>query len=244
MNKQSALTNAPAQAAPAPRFKYVNDGSYKSIERQLEKLATMFFGRSSAIGIAMDREDIVQELRISYLKARNSWKEDGGSRFSTYFQTCACRHFNHRILKEETERSELGMGSMSALIEKWGGGGDEDSGDIPHSVEMAMGTEESPQDSRERTQNMHARLARLSLDSRMVVMKLLIAERDRSNANLGDICLEMQITGSRLRAVRVEFLAEFDVKWMISQSQVEMAEAAEIARQAQAAQQAEVEART
>lgn len=189
--------------------KYANDGSYESIERQLEGLATKFFARAAAIGIAMDRDDVVQELRIAYLKSKSSWKPDGGARFSTYFQTCACRHFNDRISKEENERAKLGMGSMSALADKWGEEGD----DVPVGIEAAMGVEDAYEDAKIRIEEMKERLGKLSADGRLLVMRLLVAERDKADLKLSDICIAAQITGVRLKAVRAELRASFGVVW-------------------------------
>lgn len=189
--------------------KFANDGSYKSIERQLEGLASKFFARAVAIGIAMDRDDVVQELRVAYLKALSNWKPDGGARFSTYFQTCACRHFNDRISKEETERAKLGMGSMSALADKWGEEGD----DAPAGIEASMGVEDAHEDARIRVEEMRERLAALSPDGRLLVMRLLVAERDKADLKLSDICVAAGIAGARLKAVRAEIRASFGVVW-------------------------------
>lgn len=191
--------------------KFANDGSYESIERQLKGLAGKFFSRAQAIGIAMDFEDVVQELNIAYLKARGGWKVEGGARFSTFFQTCACRHFNHRIAKEEAERANLGMGSMSALIDKWGAG---DDGDMPSSIEAAMGDEdESPEDARERRQETSARIAELSSSARRIVLALVVAERDRTDLRLRDACKLAGIEGRPLQAVKAEIVAKFGVSW-------------------------------
>jgi len=189
--------------------KFANDGSYESIERQLEGLASKFFARAVAIGIAMDRDDVVQELRIAYLKSKSSWKPDGGARFSTYFQTCACRHFNDRISKEETERAKLGMGSMSALAEKWGDDGD----DVPAGIEASMGVEDAHEEAKIRIEEMRERLSKLSPDGRTLVLKLLMAERDKADLKLSDICVAVGIQGARLKAVRAEIRASFGVVW-------------------------------
>lgn len=198
-------------AAAPSKPKFANDGSYESISRQLKGLAGKFFSRAQAIGIAMDFEDVVQELNIAYLRARAGWRVEGGARFSTFFQTCACRHFNHYIAKEEAERANLGMGSMSALIDKWGAG---DDGDMPASIEAAMGDEdESPEDARERRQETSARIAQLSSSARRIVLALVVAERDRTNLRLRDACKLAGIEGRPLQAVKAELVAKFGVSW-------------------------------
>ena len=194
---------------PTPKRRFANDGSYESIERQLKGLALKFFGRVMAIGIAMSLEDVEQELSIAYVKAKAAWKPDGGARFTTYFQTVACRHFNACILKEETERAHLGMGSVSALTDKWGMGDDEAEDALEHSAEQ----EDSREDSMIRLEEMRERIAKLSPDARRLVAMLLRAEGTCTDVTLKTLCAGMQIEGPRLKAVKAELNANFGVTW-------------------------------
>ena len=191
--------------------KFANDGSYESIQRQLEGMASKFFARVSAIGIAMDRDDVVQELRICYLKTRSTWKPDGGARFSTYFQTCAWRHLNTRIAKEEAERAQFGMHSYQGLDS--GASGERAADGLLDRMEANGETEDSIEDARIRIDEMRERMAALSSDGRLLVVKLLVAERNKVDLKLSEICVNAQITGDRLKAVRAELRGSFGVVW-------------------------------
>lgn len=199
------MTDATKTAKP----RFANDGSYESIRLQVKKLAHLFYGRARAIGIAMDIEDVEQEINFAYVKARGAWRPEGGARFSTYFQTVACRHFNDRIRKEENERANLGMGSMSALADKWGMGDEDESS----TIEAAQGIEDSREDSLVQIEEMRERLSRLTPDARRLVALLLKAEGTCQDVTLKGLCTHLAIEGARLRSIKAELNAHFGVTW-------------------------------
>lgn len=193
--------------------RFANDGSLESVEGMLRKLAAKCFARVSAMGLGMDYDDVLQEMRLSYVKAKATWnpnKEVNGRKtlFVTYCQTACQNNFNIAIKKMERERREFGMFSYDAIQ-------DDDGELITGGVDMVGEDNVRPEYDLERRQAMNAAFSRLSPSARRLVTELLRYEAMdlKTEPRLGDIARMCQITGEELRRVKLEILKVYGVHW-------------------------------
>lgn len=105
-----------------------DDTSYQSVSRLLQKLAGKCYLRVAALGIGMTYDDVLQEMNLSYVQARERWDPEGNSRFSTYLTTACYNNFNGRIYRRECERRHLGMVNLSDMRSP--DRGDDEAGDL------------------------------------------------------------------------------------------------------------------
>lgn len=115
--------------------KFANDGSYKSVENLLYKVAYRCFGRVQAMGVGMTFDDVLQEMNLSYVIAREQWDSERGVLFSTYLTTACYRNFNERIRRAEVERRNLGLVNFTDMRPR-GCAGDDDGLDILESIDI------------------------------------------------------------------------------------------------------------
>lgn len=95
---------------------FANDGSYESVRLQLHRLAMKCLGRLQAQGVtAFTFDDVLQEMNLTYVKARSKWNPDAGVRFITYLTTACYNNFNDRVKKSVDERANLGMINFSDM---------------------------------------------------------------------------------------------------------------------------------
>lgn len=94
---------------------FTNDGSYESVERLLRSLAYKIMPRVQAIGASMDDDDVLQELHIAYLRAKETFDPSKGILFSSYMTTCCYRAINEVLRRSEVERRHLGLVRISEL---------------------------------------------------------------------------------------------------------------------------------
>lgn len=109
---------------------FANDASYESVRRLLHRTAIKCFARVSAMGLGMTFDDVLQEMNLSYVLARDAWDPKAGVRFTTYLVTCCYRNFNNRIAKPERERRLLGMVNMTDMRPRGSGHTDDDEQDL------------------------------------------------------------------------------------------------------------------
>lgn len=117
-------------ALPRPRketnLQFANDGSYKSVELLLFKLAMKCFARAQAMGVSMTFDDVHQEMNVSYVLAKNTWNPERGVLFNTYMTTCCYRNFNELMRRMGLERQRLGLVNMSDMKSVSHGESDDD----------------------------------------------------------------------------------------------------------------------
>lgn len=95
---------------------FANDGSYESVRLQLHRLAMKCLGRLQAQGVTtFTFDDVLQEMNLTYVKARSKWNPDAGVRFITYLTTACYNNFNDRVKKPVDERANLGMVNFSDM---------------------------------------------------------------------------------------------------------------------------------
>lgn len=134
----SAAIQVTAAACAADKFtpreendKFANDASYESVRRLLAKLAGKCFTRVQAMGgLGMTLDDVMQEMNLSYLQARDNWKPDQGTKFSSYLVNCCYWNFNGRISRREKERRLIGMVNMSDMRPGGSARSDDDERDL------------------------------------------------------------------------------------------------------------------
>jgi RNA polymerase sigma factor (sigma-70 family) len=208
----TAATTMTPRAREEKNLKFANDGSLASVEALLYKTAMKCYARVAAMGLGMDFDDVHQEMRVSYVKALSKWKPEGGARFSTYCTTVCINNFNHAIMKMARERVEMGMVSYSASF-VGEAGATVDPLEIMHSA--AAPECDSPEYRTERSQQMKANLARLSMPARRLVALLLKYEQMSSldGVKLRELAKMAQLEGAELRRVKLEILKVFGVQW-------------------------------
>lgn len=100
--------------ATVPRFesnpendKFANDGSLASVDDLLRKIAIRCHKRVMAMGLGMDYDDVLQEMYVSYVKARSKWnaQDKSGAKFGTYCTAVCINNFNHAIKRIELQRA-------------------------------------------------------------------------------------------------------------------------------------------
>lgn len=195
--------------------KFGNDASLTSVERLLAKVAGKCFRRVEAMGIGMAYSDVLQEMRMSYVKAKRSYNPQSGVLFSTYCQAACQFNFNHAIKKMERERAHLGLVSLEGF--QMGEDGESDPMEV---LSGAVGSDIDRPDARlDRAAELRENLASLSPSARKLVGLLLQDQRrDDHPETLGPVTLRSLaavagIKGDELKRVRLEILAKFGVKW-------------------------------
>lgn len=136
--QMSAAVQISAAASAAGKFtpreenqKFANDASYESVRRLLAKLAGKCFMRVQAMGgLGMTLDDVMQEMNLSYLQARDNWKPDQGTKFSSYLVNCCYWNFNGRISRREKERRLIGMVNMTDMRPAGSAHSDDDEQDL------------------------------------------------------------------------------------------------------------------
>lgn len=182
---------------PRPRSeenkRFANDASYQSVERMLQKLAFNCHKRVTAMGLMeISYEDVMQEMNLTYLMAKERWQPERGIYFSTYLTTACYRNFGAWIRKRELERRNLGMVNFSSM-QKF-----TDDGDAVNFEELASNSgnlfgekyapsELNPEESLQATQelakhreNVMSVIPYLTDAARAVVMEILTSEKHRA----------------------------------------------------------------
>jgi len=136
MQAQPTSNAAPKEPANNKRVReeknrqFANDGSYESVQRLLLNIAARCFSRAQAMGIGMTLDDVLQEMNLTYVMAKERWNPDGGALFSTYLTTACYYNFNDRIRRAETERRHLGLVNLTDMKKSNGAGDDMDDCDL------------------------------------------------------------------------------------------------------------------
>ena len=227
----SALSK-PRKGHSEKNQKFANDGSLESVDNLLKKQAIACFKRVEAMGLGMEYKDVLQEMYVTYVKARSTWNPEGGAMFSTYV-ACACmNNFNAAIRKMERQRTigmikptdknvelsadgcvkyqrEFGMVSECefTLLEEEG---------VTAYMDTAEGSSsESPEYRLEQSQETQRKLSSLSAGARRLVQELLRAENNVNvmDTKLSKIAAVAGLYGDELTQVRREISKTFGVRW-------------------------------
>lgn len=197
--------------------KFGNDASLQSVERQLLKLAGKCHARVEKLGLSMDFDDVLQEMRLSYVKAAQKWNPQGGSLFTTYCQTVCLNNFNQAIRKMERERVEHGLMFEGELARS-----DADSDFEPDVLgEAIAGSDSDRPDMRlDSEAALRESLVGMSFAAKRLVGALLQEERrlevevgPPSPKRLRDLANMVGVQGEELSRVKRELLTRFGVRW-------------------------------
>jgi DNA-directed RNA polymerase specialized sigma24 family protein len=237
----AANTPAYATGARPGNEHFANDASYESVRRLLHRTAQKCFARVSALGLGMTFDDVLQEMNLSYVLARDAWNPEAGVRFTTYVVTCCYRNFNNRIAKPERERRELGMVNLTDMRPRGSHSADDDEQDLMEvygqdttEVEIPMdqfcmelgegagNTEQEehiygdPQKIVERKQNAVSNLrsiAELTPVSRDYVVALIRAARNGDDLpTIRELGQQRNLTPSAMTRMRQEIARKFGLK--------------------------------
>lgn len=194
-------------------LKFANDGSLESVDALLHKLAAKCYARVQAMSLPMDYDDVVQEMRLTYVKVKKTWNPQGTALFSTYCTFACMNNFNAAILKMARDRKEMGMVPVESICSE----GSEDQRDVfSYMANAACSKNTNPEHRLESAQEMTRNLAMLSATARQLVRGLLASERrldDESPATLRSIAVAAEIRGPELRRVKLEIFNKFGVSW-------------------------------
>jgi hypothetical protein len=202
-------------AAPARRTreaknaKFANDGSYKSVEALLQKIAGQCYARAEKLGLGLDFDDVLQTMNLAYCKAKAKWNPEGGALFSTYCQTVCFNTFNASIEREVNDITTMGLISYDVAFPREDEESDdplESRGDLTASVEDQMVLSDE----------IRVRMACLSLSARRLITVLLAGEREptmQARPRLREMANEAGISKDELKRVKLEILKTFGVKW-------------------------------
>ncbi len=229
MNATNAMTNA--RRSNVTNVKFANDGSLESVDMMLRKISAKCFTRVSAMGLGMEFEDVLQEMYVSYVKAKEKWNPANGALFSTYCTTVCLNNFNAAIKKMERQRSlgkipqvldeitgkmvepkfqrEFGMLSECELNSV-----NQDRFEV--SIENTHGNAaDEPHYRLSCAQETNKKIKNLSAGAKRLVT-LLLNDELRSAAQpmrLRELAKAAQLQGGELRQVKVEILKKFGVTW-------------------------------
>ena len=197
-------------------LKFANDGSLESVDALLHKIAVRCYARVQAMSLPMDYDDVVQEMRLTYVKVKKTWNPQGAALFSTYCTFACMNNFNAAIRKMERDRKEMGMVSVDGIMTDQDG----DSTDSPLSYfeSASCPRSASPEYRMESAQQMAENLASLSASARQLVRTLLASERKTDEEGTRPLTLraavaEVGLEGPELRRVKLELLKKFGVSW-------------------------------
>lgn len=231
----SAITAASVpkrQGHSQENAKFANDGSLESVDLLLRKQAIKCFARVQALGLGMDYSDVLQEMYVSYVKARKSWSPEGGAMFSTYVTRACWNNFNNAIKKMELQRTigKIEPGEQGIALT--------DDGQVKHQRVFGMVSEcefdmmeeegyvayldtaegpgsDSPSYRLEQSQEMLRKLATLSLSAKRLVAALLSVENNPNVqvTSLTKLALVANLRGDELKRVKLEIINTYGVKW-------------------------------
>ena len=209
----TATVNAVAGETVSPAAKtYANDGSFDSVKDMLHKMAYRFTRRVEALGIPMTQEDVFQELCLSYVQAKKTWKPEGGARFVTYCVYAAQNNFNLAVKKMARERVEMGMTPIEDYKR-----GDPDCSDPLEWLNTSASDESMSPDYRLlRAGAMSTASEGLSLmGTKFIhqVCKLELGGGNSSGQTLREIASKLGISGDELRRLKIEIRERFGVTW-------------------------------
>lgn len=200
--------------------RYANDGSLASVEAMLVKLAATFYPRVLGLGLPMDFDDVLQELKVGYVKALQKWNPDR-SQFNTYCYAVCRNEFNRRIERMVLDRQHLGLGSIDDLASD----ADEEVGDGYERYQSQESEDLAPDERIDYRETLRDNLAKLSPQSRAVVRMLLANERD-SNAptmTLREIALHLGLAIPQMQAVQSELNRVFGVSVVLTRAKLRAA---------------------
>lgn len=231
------------RAREEKNVKFGNDASLASVELLLQKLAMKCYARVQAVGIGMEFDDVLQEMRISYVRAARSWNPEGGALFATYCQTACLNNFNNVIKKMERQRTigkinpddpgaeldekgqvkfqrEFGMVSECEFTSE-----DEDGYNAFHQ-HTRCDSMDLPDARLDRAAALKESLSGLSAGARMLVAELLKSERreagddseedegkSRGPMKLREAARAAGLSGAHLAQVKAEIANKFGVTW-------------------------------
>lgn len=212
--------------------KFKNDGSLESVDNLLKKQAIACFKRVQAMGLGMEYNDVLQEMYVTYVKARSTWSPEGGAMFSTYV-ACACmNNFNAAIRKMERQRTigiikptdkgvelsadgrvkhQRAFGMVSecefTLLEEEGVTAYMDTAEGPSS--------DAPEFRLEQMQETKRKLSSLSAGARRLVQEMLRIENNQAveDTKLSKIAAVAGLYGDELTQVKREISKTFGVRW-------------------------------
>lgn len=141
--------------------------SFESKKNMLHSMANRFHLSMRSRGIAVDVEDVFQELSINYLKAKEAFNPDRGVAFSTYLYVSA-----QNILRKMAKDLSAYNAVVGPSIEELGNHEDDDG---PQSLDYLMEdiAARSPEDILMAKQSIARSLAYLSPLSKWVIKELL-----------------------------------------------------------------------
>lgn len=224
---------ATTKPVPRPRSeenkRFANDGSYESVEYMLKRMAHKCHKRVTAMGLMeISYEDVLQEMNVTYLMAKERWQPERGIYFSTYLTTACYRNFGAWIRKRELERRNLGMVNFSSM-QKFTDEGDElnfeelasNCGNIfgEKYAPPELNPEQSLQAAQElakHRENVMSAIPYLTDAARAVVMEILTSEKHRAAGEplvkISQILKELGSTKNEVTRVRKELSIVFGVK--------------------------------
>lgn len=223
--------------------KFANDGSLASVDMLLRTLAGKCFKRVEAMGLGMEFSDVLQEMYVSYIKAKSKWnaQKAEGAMFATYCTVVCYHNFNHAIARMEKQRT-LGKiepthpgavlwteenAPTKELIGKvrfqrqFGVVSEceytlEDNSGASSYMDTQPGPEsESPDYRLEKSQEMRATLASLSAGGRKLISAILTHQSVSSDPlRLRTVAKSVGLEGAELKQVKQEILKTYGVTWL------------------------------
>lgn len=118
-------------------MRQITTAEYEANVGLIHNVARACFARVQAVGVAMDYEDVFQELSVTFVKAWARFDETKGNRFSTYFVTAARNEFNRHVEKMVAERAEHGVRSVEEMSSS-------DDGDDDWALDQIAGASPDP----------------------------------------------------------------------------------------------------
>lgn len=131
--------------------------------RLLHNIARKGFARAQSAGMSLSYEDILGELQLAYVRARQSYDQSRGA-FSTYLTYACLSHLNRLIEHEERATTRLGL--ISVEIEQ-------DDGEESSLYEVIASEELTPDEVAEREDYAKKMLETLSVPARLIVTYLM-----------------------------------------------------------------------
>lgn len=203
--------NAVATPERSLNGKFANDGSLESVEAMLIKQAASYYStRVLPQGLPMEFDDVLQVLKMAYVKARAKWSPEK-ARFNTYCYTVARNEFNRYVERMAADRAKMGMESIDDLAPSSEDGGGPRDGYERFAAEDAE--ESGPEAVRARREAMRERLAALSPITRKLIAALLQNEMDRNAKplTLRELAVHMGLAGPSLVQVQREIAIKLGV---------------------------------
>lgn len=166
----------------------------------VHQFARKGWGRMIAAHVAVEYDDVVQEMSVTFTKAVRAYDPEHGGSFSAYVGRAIWNDFNRYANKRIAENMELGLVSMQEL---------EGDGEEGGHFDVIADTARTPEEALERKQDMLENLRSLKPTARFLAAQLISPDPALEAAFEEHARTTKEETGRGVLAMNLRFIGEY-----------------------------------